>query len=34
MALPQKSDYSATFGADGISAPKINLTDWMGVQQG
>src|SRR6185369_1291079 len=31
VALPQKSDYSATFGANCISAPKINLTDWIGV---
>jgi hypothetical protein len=27
LALPQKSDYSVTFGANSISAPKINLTD-------
>jgi hypothetical protein len=25
-ALPQKSDYSRTFEANGISAPKINMT--------
>lgn len=33
-ALPQKSDYSVTFGANGISAPKISLTDWTGGQRG
>ncbi len=32
-ALPQKSDYSATFGANCVSAPKINLTDGTGVQR-
>ncbi len=33
-SLPQESDYLATFEANCISAPKINLTDWTGVQQG
>lgn len=31
-ALPQKSDYLRTFGANCISASKTNLTDWTGVQ--
>jgi hypothetical protein len=33
VALPQKSDYSTTFGANCISAPKVNLTDETGVQR-
>jgi hypothetical protein len=34
QGFASQSDYSATFGANGISAPKINLTDWTGVQRG
>jgi hypothetical protein len=31
-ALPQKSDYWTTFEANCLSTPKINLTDWIGIQ--
>jgi len=34
VALPQKSDYWVTFGANRISAQKINLTDKTGIQRG
>src|SRR5689334_5066568 len=30
--MPQKSDYFATFEANCVSAPKINLTDWTPIQ--
>jgi hypothetical protein len=33
LALPQKSDYSRTFRANCISAPKINLTDGISFSE-